>query len=217
MSPSRSGCGRASCGWLAAEPETAVGTALGALVSTEFGALVSTAFGSLVSTAFGSLVSTALGCALALAVCAVPQAALAASTSPTLESGGVVSAATKAEGVAGVVQDPGVWFDGKQRQRYSVTRLADLAPSLLLTVQAASLERIRHAVEALGHRLDATRISGVFLLQIGRGVEPLAPLKENSAAGQSPLEVSLQLEGMEGIESIELNRRLALRYRSQGR
>jgi hypothetical protein len=192
-------------------------TAFNFAIHTAFDSVIRTAFNCVIPTAFNCAIHTAFGCALALAAFAVPQASLAASTSPNLEPGGAVSAAAQVEGVAGVAQGPGVWFDGKQRQRYPVARLAELEPSLLLTVRAGSTERIRSAVAALGYRLDATRISGVFLLQIGKAVEPLATHWEQSAAGQSPLEVSLKLEGIEGIESIELNRRLSLRPRSTGR
>jgi len=197
--------------------QPAFGAGSGAAILTASGAAILTVSGAAMCTVSDRTIRTAFGCALVLAAFTLPQASLAASTSPTLEPGSVTSAAAKVEGVAVVAHEPGVWFDGKQRQRYPVSRLADLESSLLLTVRAASTERIRSAVAALGHRLDATRIPGVFLLQIGQGVEPLAAQKGQSAAGQDPLEVSLKLEGMEGIESIELNRRLMLRSRSQGR
>ena len=177
----------------------------------------------------GAALAPVLSPALAPALALAPTLALALSLSlGTCIAQAAEPAAAQAPSPAAMShrtnagEDAGIWFNGKERQRYPSSRLAELEPSLLLSIEAFALEEVRRRVSALGHRLEPTRMEGVFLLRLGppaavqgqeagQSVTRLEPAQP--APALDPLRASLQLEGMAGIVSIELNRRLALRFR----
>jgi len=128
------------------------------------------------------------------------QAAEAAGEIPGLSAGN-----------AALQAPAGVWFDGRTRRTYPLSRLQQLEPSLLLTIDPGKLEGIQKAVQALGHRLETTRISGVLLLHLSVNGAPSGPGVAVTGEASNPLQASLQLEGVAGIVAIELNRRLLLR------
>lgn len=138
------------------------------------------------------------------------QAAEAAGEIPGLSAGAGAGAGLSA-GNAALQAPAGVWFDGRTRRTYPLSRLQQLEPSLLLTIDPGKLEGIQKAVQALGHRLETTRISGVLLLHLSVNGAPSGPGVAVTGEASNPLQASLQLEGVAGIVAIELNRRLLLR------
>jgi len=138
------------------------------------------------------------------------QAAEAAGEIPGLSAGAAAGAGLSA-GNAALQAPAGVWFDGRTRRTYPLSRLQQLEPSLLLTIDPGKLEGIQKAVQALGHRLETTRISGVLLLHLSVNGAPSGPGVAVPGEASNPLQASLQLEGVAGIVAIELNRRLLLR------
>lgn len=138
------------------------------------------------------------------------QAAEAAGEIPGLSAGAAAGAGLSA-GNAALQAPAGVWFDGRTRRTYPLSRLQQLEPSLLLTIDPGKLEGIQKAVQALGHRLETTRISGVLLLHLSVNGAPSGPGVAVTGEASNPLQASLQLEGVAGIVAIELNRRLLLR------
>ena len=107
------------------------------------------------------------------------------------------------------VNEDRVWFNGKRRVNIPSERLRNLEPSLVVTLQGRDSTDTVSALTKLGYPVEATRVRDVYLIYL----QPIKASTGFSGTAQDVLELSLQLEHVQGIERIELNHRLGLGYR----